>query len=81
MDSSSACKHSVFWRRGSTAHVYPVSVSCLSARDLDGLSAHQLPIGSSGFLAIVILGFRWRWFDLFAITQNALQSWLKCASS
>ena len=81
MDSSSVCKHSVFWRKGSTAHVYPVSVSCISARDLDGLSARQLPIGVSGFSAVVILGFCQHWFDLFAITQSALQSWLKCASS
>jgi len=61
--------------------VYPVSVSRLSARDLDGLSARQLPIALSCFSHLDILGFCRRRSDLFAITQNALQSWLKGASS
>jgi hypothetical protein len=61
--------------------VYPVSVSRLSARDLDGLSARPLPIAFSYFSHLVILGFCRRRSDLFAITQNASQSWLKGASS
>ena len=76
MDSSSVCKHSVSWRWGTTAHVYPASNRHIVATrvDPDGLFARQLPIASACFSHVDILGFCRRRFDLFAIVWIALQS-------
>jgi hypothetical protein len=61
------CKHSVLWRQGTTAHVYPAS-NCridLTMPGHDGLFARQLPIALSCFSHLDTLGFFRRRFDLF----------------
>ena len=76
MDPSSVCKHSVLWRRGTTAHVYPASncgISLLMPGH-DGLFARQFPIEMTCFPHSDVFGFYWRRFDLFAIARLALQS-------
>ncbi len=45
-----------------------------------GYPRAKLPIALSCFSHVDILGFCRRRSDLFAITQNALQAWLKGAS-
>ena len=71
-----SCKHSVRWRVGSTAHVYPASESGigLPIPGHDGLFARRLPIGLSCFSHLLTHGFCRRRFDLFAIVRVAWQS-------
>ena len=79
MDNSSVCKHSVLWRLGTTAHVYPAS-NCgisLPMPGHNGLFARQFPIEFSCFSHSEVHGFYWRRFDLFAIIRLALQSWVR----
>jgi hypothetical protein len=76
MDSSSACKHSRWWREVTTAHVYPASNVYIdsSMRGHDGLFARRFPIASSCLVHTDLVGFCQRRFDLFAIERVALQS-------
>jgi hypothetical protein len=71
-----SCMHSVLWRVGSTAHVYPASESGigLPIPGHDGLFARRLPIGLSCFSHLLTHGFCRRRFDLFAIVRVAWQS-------
>jgi hypothetical protein len=70
------CKHSVLWRVGSTAHVYPAFELCIAVPipGHNGLFARRLPIGLSCFSHLLSHGFCRRRFDLFAIVRFALQS-------
>ena len=48
-------------------------------QDHNGLFARWLPIGSSAFATMALLGFCLRRFDLFAIKRLAVQSvWIGC---
>ena len=60
------CKLTGLGFRGTTAHVYPASYCCIeySTSGHNGLFARQLPIACSALMALDILGFVRRRFDL-----------------